>query len=152
MAAGLTVPGPIGGGLSRAAAVRVGVSLDMRQRRAKMQGRRASSVESRYFLYIRTVKRRGSEAGIGEREGRSRRGWGGRGSHRGRLGEGGRVGFRALEHIRQGRARLVARGGRWEDDWPYRQGGNKGQRISISGAVCERSGSECCRQHGLLTR
>ena len=142
MAAVLTVLSPIGD-LSGAGAVRRDASLDMRQSRPSSDG-------SWHFLHMRAVGSTGSEAGTGEREGGSGRGWGGRGSHRGRLVDGGRVGFRALEHIRQGRARLVARGGRWEDGWPCTQK-TKGQRISISGCGLW-AVRQWCRQHGLLTR
>ena len=71
MAVVLTVLGPIGD-LNHVAAVRAGASLDMRQRRANIRGHRAGSAGSWHFLHIRTGGRRGSEAGIGEREGRSR--------------------------------------------------------------------------------
>lgn len=45
------------------------------------------------------------------------RGWGGR-RHSGRIGEGGRVAFWAVERVRPGRAQFVARGGRREDGRP----------------------------------
>lgn len=60
-----------------------------------------------YLLCAQTIGRRVDESGIGDRE--CRRGPTGCRPHVMCIGEGGRVGFGAIERAGQGRARLVAR-------------------------------------------